>query len=836
MWIDNLSFMSRFLHFALLLFCLLFGQLANGQYVVQGVISDEQGLGIPYADVYVKNTPDLRTRADIEGKFLMRLEVGEYYLVFSASGFEDREHYLIVLEDDVTLNMQLFSEKITLLDDVEFSVKRRNVGREIVQQTIAIKHKIDHHQYAHSCEVYIRAKDEKSNFNDDKEDEIDLGDARYDDVEELQQKQLEALNKMNMIEVEMERMYQPPNNIKEVRTGFNQYGNDRYLYFTTTAKSNFNFFQNILYLNDLSKSPIQSPISTAGILSYHYQLVDKIERANQPTLYQIKITPRNIATSTLEGYLWIQDKTWLLEKIDFKIIKGNLFIYDEFTIKQDFDIVGDTMSLLKNQEFTYRVQYRKEAFEGSTIVNYRNYNFNPKFERGTFSNELAVTTEEAYERDSVYWSSKRLTPLTFEEQNYIRQRDSINNLFKKESYLDSIDSVFNKVTFWKVVWFGVDYRNRAKKTQWTFSSLAGVLRPLYIAGPRVGPDVDFFKKWDNEHTLSSFTRVDVGVLNGDVKGYTINRYLYNPFKQAQVGFTFSHNYDLIRSYDALTQVFLRDNFITRTMGSLYHDFEIVNGLYLETILSYTRRRPVPEGTRFIRWFDKALGNTEPPEFTAYNALIGDFTLRYTPGQKYMREPNRKVILGSRWPMFYLNYEKGIKQLFGSEVDHDYVTVGVHQTFNVGTLGTSRYHIKTGKFLNTNILRAEDEQYHRRADPILFSHPMYSYQGLDSTLPTRNWYFESHYIHHFNGALINKIPFMKKTRISTVVGGGYLWVPEHDWVHYEVYGGLERVFTFAKRRLRIGVYGVFSDGNHIQANGTFKISFAILDERSMKFTF
>ena len=78
--------------------------------------------------------------------------------------------------------------------------------------------------------------------------------------------------------------------------------------------------------------------------------------------------------------------------------------------------------------------------------------------------------------------------------------------------------------------------------------------------------------------------------------------------------------------------------------------------------------------------------------------------------------------------------------------------------------------------------------------------------------------------------------MKTTCISTVVGGGYLWVTAHDWVHYEVYGGLERVFTFAKRRLRIGVYGVFSDGNHIKPKGTVKVSFAILDERSMKFTF
>src|SRR5690554_1405536 len=235
---------------------------------------------------------------------------------------------------------------------------------------------------------------------------------------------MRQLNNVNMVEVEMERSYAPPNNIKEIRTGYNKYGDDRNLYFTTTAKLNFNFFQNTLYLNDLSKSPIQSPISTAGILSYKYQLVEKTERENQPTLNKIKITPRNIATSTLEGFIWIQDSTWFVEKIDFTIIKGNLFIYDEFSIVQDFDIYGDTMCVLKNQVMSYNVAYRKEKFEGSTVVNYNDYDFKPDFKKGLFGNELAVTTEEAYERVSSYWSGKRITPLTEEEQSFIKQKDS----------------------------------------------------------------------------------------------------------------------------------------------------------------------------------------------------------------------------------------------------------------------------------------------------------------------------------------------------------------------------------------------------------------------------
>ncbi|MBW7867277.1 MAG: carboxypeptidase regulatory-like domain-containing protein [Brumimicrobium sp.] len=829
--------MSKFLLRYCSIFLLLLPSFVWSQYEVKGRITDESNIGIPYAEVFVKNKPELRTRSDINGNYLMRLEVGEYYLVFSAVGFEDREYYLGVKEKQTLLDMQLFSSKVEEFESVDYRTKRRNVGRDIVLRTVKIKDEIDFNKYAYSTQVYIRATKEKKVEGTKKQEKEKIENAHFDSVEELKRKKLSQLQDMDMVEVELTRNYVPPASIKEVRNAYTKRGNDQYLYFTTTAAANFNFFQNILYLNDLSKNPIQSPISNAGILSYKYQLVEKIERKDQPSLNKIKITPRNVATSTLDGYIWIADSSWMVEKLEFTISKGNLFIYDYFTIQQEFRTVGDTMSVLTGQIMKYGVSFNKEKYDGITNVSYTNYNFSPNFKGIKFGNEVAVTTTDAYDKDTSYWSQNRLIPLTLEEQKYIKQRDSIENMFLKQNYLDSIDSVFNKVTFWKVVWFGIDHRNRAKKTQWTISSIAGTMRPLYIAGPRIGPDFSFYKKWNNERSIDYFIRTDVGVLNGDVKGWTTIQYLYDPFRQSNLWMNVSHNYDLIRSYDALTQVFLRDNFIVSTSGTLGHTFEAFNGFVVETELTYIYRSPLPANTKFIRWFDKALNNVEPPVFTPFNSFIGNLMIRYTPFQKYMREPKRKVILGSKWPTIYMSYEKGIPKIFDSDVNHDYIQFGMSQAFNIGTWGTSQYHITTGKFLNTKKLHPEDFKFFRRGDPILFSNPLYSYQDLDSTLPTMNWYLETHYIHHFNGALINKIPFMKKTRISTVAGGGFLWVPEHDWIHYELYVGLERIFKFAKRRLRIGAYCVFSEGNHISKLKTsFKISFAILDERSMKFTF
>ena len=78
--------------------------------------------------------------------------------------------------------------------------------------------------------------------------------------------------------------------------------------------------------------------------------------------------------------------------------------------------------------------------------------------------------------------------------------------------------------------------------------------------------------------------------------------------------------------------------------------------------------------------------------------------------------------------------------------------------------------------------------------------------------------------------------MKKTRIGLVLGAGALYVREHQWQHYEVLAGLERNFKLSRRRLRIGIYGVLSNGNKSDLRADWKISFAILDDRNMKWNF
>jgi hypothetical protein len=831
----------RQLSFILSLTFIFFGSISLGQQLLKGTITDEEGTGIPYAKVFVKNSSDLRTLTDQNGHYEMWLYPDEYFLFFSATGFDTREAYITISTKPVEKNIVLFPTKIQNLEDVEVSVKKSNPGRDIIIKVVKKRDEISPWAYPHSVHGYTKAsekinrKEEKRKKEKTKAEEITDPTGIEDPFAEKHKKDKEFANSMNLVEVDFLRHYGSKFRVKEVRNAYDQRGSKyNQLYYTTTVKSNFNFFKNLLVLNDLHETPVSSPISGPGILSYKYKLVDQDESKGRK-IHKIKIIPRNTATSTLSGYIYVVDSLWLIEKIELSMEKGNLLVYDNFTMKQEFIHPGDSMCILTKQILEYGVKYKSESSVCTTITNFDSYNFEPNFPPKFFGNEVAVTTQEAYDKDSTYWALTRKVELTDEERNFILVKDSIYDAEHRVEYLDSIDQNFNKITALKVLWWGVDHRNRANKTQWTINSVAGSIRPIFIAGPRIAPGFFYFKKWEDERFIDSYTDISYGFLNSDIKGSTGLDFRYSPFHFGTLSLGFEHNFDVIRGYDAISQIYKRDNFIEVTGLSIGNEYEIFNGMFLETELIFGERRSLND-YKFIEEVDDFIPNNEPTEFESYQGMLLDITLRYTPGQKYMREPKRKVILGSKWPTFYIWYEKGIPSIFGSDIDHDYIRFGAMQTFNIGNLGKSSYHVTTGWFLNTKGLRDADQKFHRRSDPIWFSNPLYSFQGLDSTLPTQKIYFEGHYVHHAKGAILNKIPFMKKTGIGLVFGAGALYIPDLNWQHYEILAGLERNFKFSKRRLRVGIYGILSDGNNIIPTPGWKVSFAILNNRNLKWNF
>jgi hypothetical protein len=554
---------------------------------------------------------------------------------------------------------------------------------------------------------------------------------------------------------------------------------------------------------------------------------------------------RSVGTSTMEGYIWIQKREWVLKKVDVSMHKGNLKIYDNFHIIQEYEKI-DSFWVVSKQSFEYDTKYFKEKVNGITTVAYSNWKFNPEFPEKYFNSEVGITTEEAYERDSTYWDEIRPEPLTPEEQRKKFVQDSLTAIYTSEKYLDSVDAVFNKITFLKVLWFGIEHRDRHKKEQWYFSSLADLYEPIAAGGMRLGPGLDYFKKWKNEQWIDVSGDYNIGFNNWDSRGRIRAYHRYAPKRFGTWSAWASKEVDLINNWNSWLGTLSRSNWYLNNKCGAWNSIEVFNGFFVSTTATLEHRYAFDSTYKFNTYFDQYLQSEDPEpfKFDPYNAFRTTVSLSYTPFQKYMSEPHRKVILGSVWPTFSVFWEKGYNGIFNSVLDFDYLSVAVEQEFQIGTMGKSYYILKSGKFVNQDSVLYMDKKFFRESDKdpffrFLLSQPLYSFQNLDSSYETQDFYLEMHYIHHFNGSLMNKIPFMKKTGIQALIGGGSLYLPEHnDYFYMEAYTGIERTFKFLRRRLRVGTYVIFSWATNSPNDKPvqFKVSFDLMNERDLKFNF
>ncbi|HMT36289.1 MAG TPA: DUF5686 family protein, partial [Chitinophagaceae bacterium] len=204
---------------------------------------------------------------------------------------------------------------------------------------------------------------------------------------------------------------------------------------------------------------------------------------------------------------------------------------------------------------------------------------------------------------------------------------------------------------------------------------------------------------------------------------------------------------------------------------------------------------------------------------------------YTPFQMYIREPRQKIILGSKYPTLYVRWKKGIPDVFKSEINFDYVEFGLFQKLKLGLAGISQYQLFSGEFVNHKELKYIDYKFISRGNPFFFNNPLRSFQALDSTFPIFKRFYEGHYLHHFNGAIINKIPWLKKLNILEVAGGGILFVPERKLNYIEGYIGIEKIIRIWRERFKIGFYAVGSLANKYNNPYQFKIGLDQFNKRS-----
>lgn len=789
------------------------------EYILSGKITNARLEPVAYASVNVKELKT-GTITDNNGNFKLQLEAGKYDVALTMMGYK-AAILTVVITKDYTLNVILEEEAGKLLGEVQVTGSRKDRAEEIVRNVIRSKETLLQSSANYRCNIYIKATDGNTFTSTSK---------KKKDTLTKEQKELQG---MNMAEVFLTADYTYPNKVKEERTAVKIRGNSESLFYLTTTDGDFNFYKNLVQLPSLSAMPMLSPVSNSGLIAYKYKTL-RIRKEKNRTIYTIKVTPTKLGNALVTGEMEIMDSAWVLLSSKFELPKYHLVEYDYFLVNQQYEWVDQKAWMPVRQEFTYLTRAGKKLLSGRTVALFSNYSIDTAFSKKHFTTEISSTGQQAYEKDSSFWETIRKEPLTPKEVAFIQYKDSIVRLRTTVTYLDSVDKYNNRVTLKKLFVEGIDHHNWRKERLMIFASIPDLYLPLQLGGGRIGYNFYLRKKYKNKKNITLNTRIHYGIRNKDIQGNLSFTKLYNPFSRGYYFVNAGREFGQIFSGDAWINQLKRSNIYLKEGVELGHAVELLNGLVLENKIEYTVRRSVADYKTNDKydssWIGRNLSNNEAIRFDTYTAFYNTIGLQYTPMQKYIREPKEKVILGSKWPTFGVSWRKGIPKVLGSKINFNYLEFGVTQKLKLGLAGQAQYTLISGSFLSRKDLRLVDYKFMRRGDPLLFSNPTLSFQSLDSTFPAFKRFYEGHYLHEFHGAILNKIPLLKKLNLLEVAGGGILYVPERNLKYAEVFFGVEKVIRFWRDRYKVGGYIVSSVANKFSNPIQFKIGIEVFNKR------
>lgn len=817
---------------------------------LSGYVLNEEGEAIPYVNIFVRQLSS-GTTTDENGYFFLTMLPGEYDIVLSSIGYETK-NALVKVDQNDTANFELSSSDYKL-DEVTIKASKKDPAYEIIKNVIDNKKKYQSQIETFRCEVYVKAveeidikekeKSEKAVAREEKkkkemedkaakkkkrEENQGAGDITKDPFDELEAEKAKEMAKLNLLEMQLTLNFEAPENYKEERTAYKVYGQKAGLYVPRFDDADFDFYDNMVEMREITETPIVSPVARTAILSYKYKLLAS-EKEDGQLVHKIRVTPRKTGNSTVKGYIYINDELWNINRVDFDMPKNSMKLFDELNIKLDYEEVEENIWIPTEQTLSYFTKVgKKKKYEGITVLSYSDIELNYKFPEKFFGAEVSSITQEAYDRDSSFWNASRPVELTTKEKKLVFYKDSLEAIYNSKEYKDSIQADYNKVELIEIFWQGMGFRNHERKESFFITSIPQLLNFDIVGGIRFGPWFQYFRRFENGQMYRTSNNFSIGERNGDLTGRTYHNFMYDPFYLAEINIVADRSFRTINPNDAILNYFNSSNYFLRTNLGVGHRREFINGLYLFTGADWSHRGDISHLDRFTG-IEELFGESDVYTFESYNTFITQASLSFTPFQKYSREPNRKIILGSKWPTFSVLHRKGWEGVFDSAVNFDYLEFEVYQDLILGVFGNSKYRLLVGDFVNTKELPFLDIKRFRQSDPYIYLEPLENFQVLDTSLVTSSPFVEFHYIHHFNGALVNNIPLIKKTRIGVVAGGGFLFETENEYRHQEIFLGLERVFKLGpRRRMRLGVYGVLGESNFTPLQTEYKFSIDIID--------
>lgn len=778
---------------------------------LHGIVSDEKGQPLSFANVYVQGTTKGVT-TNAEGQYQLELSEGKHEVVFQYIGYAKQIHQIEIQQESVELNVMLQPEEVQLSEIVVSG--KEDPAYAIIRKAIANRQYHYEQIENYRCNAYTKGLQRLVSAPD----KIFGQPINFDGS-------LDSNNAgiIYLSESISELSFQKPDLLNEKVISSKVSGDSQA--FTWNRAGDFyifDFYKNNIRIEPLSERVFISPIGDNALLYYRYRLAGVFSDAGR-LVNKIEVIPRRKNDPAFSGFIYIVDESWNMHSLDIFLTKQNQINFlDTLRIKQVFTPVQDTLWMQLSQRFEFNFGLLGIKAEGYFAIVYSNYEVNTAFAKKYFTNEVLTVDEEANKKDSIYWEQYRPVPLTLEEKTDYARKDSLEELKESKEYLREIDREANKFDPWDLV-LGYNYQNSHKKLYVNFMPYVQGLQYNTIEGFNFKARAEIRKELSKERTLLFEPLARFGFSNKHFNSSLRTRFDYKPSKFAYIEleggrkvFQFNRNEPITEMVNTAYSLFGGKNYMKifeDWFGKINHRIELVNGLTLWANMAYERRLPL-ENTSGVAVKNKEEDFEPNIDFEEHDAFSFSATLQYKPGQKFISRPNQKITLGSKWPTFALSYRKSIPGVIESDLDYDFIEFRISDELSLGMFGNESYSLKIGTFLRENKAELMDYRHFNGNQTVLGLNYRDGFQLLDYyAASTTDKYIEVHFQHNFEGFFFNKIPGFRKLKFQEVFGAHFLYTEDFkDYTELNV--GIENIlrvlrldFVFSLSRNHPNEFGV-----------------------------
>ncbi|MFT3843597.1 MAG: DUF5686 and carboxypeptidase regulatory-like domain-containing protein [Lacibacter sp.] len=783
--------------------------------IVAGTVTNQKGEILAFASITIKGSTE-GISANNKGYFAVNLNEGTYTIICRHVGYERQERTIVIAgTNDVELNFILIEQQVSL-SEIVVKAGDENPAYAIIRKAVKKRKQYSQENNSYQCEVYSKGTMSLRNYPKKFMGET----VDFEDGDTSKKKMIFLSETVSKISVEK------PNKTKIEVISSRVSGQSNGFGFA--AASFISFYENNIQISKtLNPRGFISPVADNAFYFYRYKYEGFFSEEGK-LVNRIKVIPKRKYEPCFSGYINIVEDDWSIHSLELMLTKESQMDFaDTLRIEQLYQMKGHEQWIPQSQVLYPAVKFFGFDAYGVFGNVYKNFNAEPLFSKNEFGSTVLKYTEGSNKKSIAYWDSIRPLPLTAEEQKDYYKKDSLELRRKNPLYLDSLDRINNKIKLNDILLTGKTFQQQSKKQSFGFSPLLTSVQFNTAEGLVLDMPLNYQKQLHDRKRLQVVPHIRYGFSSRTFLGWATIRYRdgYKYFSEFSVSggkrvFQMNNENPIEAYQNSIATLFYKNNFMklyAADYAKLALNKSIGAGITLAAKAEFQNRLPLVNTTSYS-WSNstKLYKPNYPAEvvdepFVPHQASIITIDMSFQPGAKYIEFPDRKINIGSRWPVLNFQYKKGIRNLFGSDVDYDYWQLSVRDNFNMKVAGEIQYHITTGGFVNSNRVEIPDMKHFAgnrllSAGDYLTVFQLPLYYELSNTEKIHAAFFTEY---HLNGFLTNKIPGLKQLNWHLVTGAAGIKLPQKSYAECHI--GVENILRF----FRVDVVAGFQNGVHPQ---------------------